>query len=409
MINIIFIIFYHLQKKIYLKKKNEKRKTKVNIIDNNEEEKTNNDELLLIKEMGSQASSTTTSLSKNYLISYYKGIKKIKNDEDIMPKFNFAKYILLFSIICFFIFIIIQSIYIIIYYNDESEKNNYYLLLKEYSENFNILFFSILSLICLAESIDSYSCKNRVNEIANNLNYLNINNSINYNQSIDFANLTELLLIQNEIRIQNLETNLNIINKYLALYNEKDFTYNIKLNLSSYKINQIFKNNELNLSLTKEKLIFSDFIKLMASRFKIILKDCNYITSPIYILNKTGNETFNNVLFRQRLDSSQENIYLIILDYRIFSQHFDTITSEISQSIFKMKEKFKYITYLFLNLNVLCIIVIIISLFLYIRIYIIIKLINNINIIMRQKRGDITVKDILRKKIDNIINIIIIQ
>ena len=124
---------YHFlpsSKKNLFEKKNEKRKTKVNIIDNNEEEKTNNDELLLIKEMGSQASSTTTSLSKNYLISYYKGIKKIKNDEDIMPKFNFAKYILLFSIICFFIFIIFQSIYIINYYNDESEKNNYYLLLK---------------------------------------------------------------------------------------------------------------------------------------------------------------------------------------------------------------------------------------------------------------------------------------
>ena len=365
--------------------------------DNIDEEKNNlySDKKFIFNEMASQASSTTTSLSKNILLSYYKGNKKSQKDEDIAQKFNITKYTLLFSIIGFCIFIIFQIIYLILFYKEVCEKNNYYLLLKDYSNNYNILFLSILSLICLAESIDSYYCINKMNEVTNNLNY---------NQSIDFVNLTDILLIQNEILIENLESKLDILNKYLALYNEKTFINKIKINISYYKINQIFKNNEFYLSLTKENLIYSDFIKLMTSRFKTVLNDYNFLNSPIYILNKTGNEVFNNVLIRQRLDSSQENIYLIILDSKSFMDHFEIVTADISTNISKLKLKLKYLIYFFINLDMFFLIIIIISLVLYlgINMLIIVKIINDININMKQKIGNNTIKDILRRKIDNL-------
>ena len=222
----------------------------------------------------------------------------------------------------------------------------------------------------------------------------------NNNQHI--INFTELLIIQNEILYQNLNSKFELINKYLTIFYQKKFTKNLKAVLSYNKINQIFKNNTLYFSTTKENIIFSDFIKLMNSRFGVILKNSDFITTPIYILNKTGEEAFNNVLAKQKLDSSQQVIYLMILDYKTFYNHFILITKEFMKNLKETKEKVKFIIYFFLNLNLFFIIVLIILLLTYIIIYLltIFQILNDIYLNLKEKIGELSIKDIIRKKID---------
>jgi hypothetical protein len=63
----------------------------------------------------------------------------------------------------------------------------------------------------------------------------------------------------------------------------------------------------------------------MISRFSVLTKDINDIRQPIYILNKTGDQVFNNILVEDKLTTFQENFYLIILDFKVYSENFNLI------------------------------------------------------------------------------------
>jgi hypothetical protein len=60
-------------------------------------------------------------------------------------------------------------------------------------------------------------------------------------------------------------------------------------------------NDKISISLLKEDNSFNDFILLIRSRFRILIKEYNDIKYPIYILNKTGEYTFNNVYHEEKL------------------------------------------------------------------------------------------------------------
>ena len=68
------------------------------------------------------------------------------------------------------------------------------------------------------------------------------------------------------------------------------------------------------------------------------------------------------------------------------------------------KEKVKFIIYFFLNLNLFFIIVLIILLLTYIIIYLltIFQILNDIYLNLKEKIGELSIKDIIRKKIDNL-------
>ena len=402
-----YTIYHYLSsKKKILEKSNKKNKSKSE--ETNIEDEKNNlfdeyNELNIINEIASQASSSTTSISRNNLITNYRANKKIQNKENFTKKLTYTKFILLFSKIIFLFFIIFEIIFLILIQKDLVSKNFIYLLFKDYSHNFNILFFSILSLICIADSIDSNKCTNLMNEVTE-LSYNSINNSdLKYNYN-DFINFTELMNAKIEILNQNLNDKLDVLNKYLAKFDDENYAKNLNSIVFFYKINQIEKNNKIIFTLSKENLHFSDFMKLMTSRFGIILKNYKFLETPIYILNKVGDKTFKNVFDKYKLDSSQEAIYLMILDYNNFANNLHLVISQFVKLIIKTKNNFKYIIYFFLNLNLLFVFVILIILFLFISIYLIIifQILNDVHISLKTKLGQISLKEILRKKIDNL-------
>ena len=423
---------YHFAKSAKNKKINNLISTKENLEENNynyQDEKNNeeNNELFLFNDMASQSSSVASSASPNFLIHNSKAIKKIDNNKDITQKFNIVKISLIFMLFLFFIFIIFQMVFLLKYQRLAYNFNNFNLLIMSYTRNFETNFFSAMALICLANSSDSNYCIQYMNEITklsllidktNEDELSNITNTINTDEDINsfddgsnnsfaseyFINFTELLIVQNDILINNLNYKLNDLVKYIGEFQENEILYYLNSNISHYKINKNIESNDTNLYLTKKNFTFFEFLLLMTSRFGIIFNDYNNLNKPIYILNKSDEEVFNNIYDKGNLNTYQENVYLLILDYDTFRDYLSIIENSISFISYKLRKKLKNLTYLFININLLILIIIIIILIGYICIYLLIifKLLNDVNINMKEKIGNVQIRDFFRNKINNL-------
>ena len=425
-----YTVYHLLSSKDHFNKQvlyNNKNNILENIFHDDKNSNSKNNELLIFNDMTSQASSTTSSLSRNNLIYNSKTNKKTQNNEDITKKFKIIKISLLLFLFLFLIFIIFQSIYLINSQKNLNKGHNFYLLFLDYSNYYYTLFFSSLSLVCIANTTNSSDCLHFINEISEvalsfkdtniyekivneiqNDNYSNNNNNFDNIEDDDtspyFINFTKLIFTQNEILYQNLKDKLQEIIQYLTLFNDNQFTFLLNENISHYKINQIINEDNIKLILKKENFTFYEFFLLMTSRFGIIVKDIENLIYPIYILNKTGEEIFNNIYLKKKLNSYQENIYLMILDYNKFTEQLNLLILQIGMILDNLKEKFKKYIFLFINLNLLFFIVIIFALLGYICLYLIIifKILDDVYKNLKEKLGNITKKDILRKKIDNL-------
>ena len=367
-----------------------------------------NDELYDFNDIASQSSSNPSYVSRNHLAYNNKANKKTKNKDDILKKFNFTKYILFLSLLIFLIFIILQNSYLFGSYEALLSSHNYFLLFFDYSCIFDTLFFSILSLLCIADSPNSTNCFNIFVEMTNiALSLKNV--SYNYDfRNITLVNFTELIFAQNEILYKNLNSKLDQIVEYLSLIDDNNnfnFLEEMDENLKHFKINKNYqKNNDFMISLSKEKISFLDFVLLVSSRYGIILSNINNIYSPIYILNKTGDEAFNNFCSKGNLNSYQENIYLMILDYNIFVSNIDFFLFKVNNNNIKENEKMKKYIFIFFTLNLLFLVLIIILIFGFMSLYFIAIyiIINNIYNNLKEKSGENLIEDIFRKKIDNL-------
>jgi hypothetical protein len=157
-----------------------------------------------------------------------------------------------------------------------------------------------------------------------------------------FLDFAKLLFVQNQILSQNLQNKLQEIIKYLSLFNEEQFINdNFKNNVSYYKIFQDVDDGQIILSLKKENISFEDFLLLITSRCGILTKNFDDIKNPIYVLNKTKENIFNNVYLKDKLNIYQQNIYLLILDFKSFAYNFDLAIEQIGWNTFYLKIKMR--------------------------------------------------------------------
>jgi hypothetical protein len=397
---------YHFTSKSISKEKNKINKQQTS---HKEKNISNGDEkIIVINDVASQSSLTHHSIPKNNFSSNSKANKATYYDKKVTNKFNIAKLLLLVIVVIFFLFIFTQSIILIKSHKELEKRNELYIQIGNYQNCIDNLFFSVLSLICLGESKNSYNCSHFMNEMTKLAMFYNfLVEIIEQNSNIDnkkFLNFTELIFTQNKILYQFLDNIINSLSSYLASFDGKEFINSFNLKVPHYKINQYMKSNNITFSLSKEDIFFSDFLLLMSSRFGILTNDINNLMNPIYILNKTGDDTFNNVYSQEKLSSYQENIYLMILDYKTFTSYLDNVNFEIGKFSFLRKTKIKNIIFVFINLNLFIFIFIIIILIGYISLYLIVifKILDDIYIDIRKKIGDVSVKDIFLKKIDNL-------
>ena len=388
---------------------NEKNKLNTQRTSQKEKNSSNGDDKIIeFNDVGSQNSLTNYSLPKNNFSSNNKFNKIVQFDEKLTSKFKIAKLFLLIIVAIFFFFFILQSIILIKSHKELEERNMFYILIGQYKNCIDTLFFSVLSLICIGESNNSYKCSNFINEITNVAflynNLVEILNNNTDTENMKFLNFTELIFFQNQILYKYLDSILINLTKYLASFDENEFINSFNLKVTHYKINQNMKNNSITISPSKEDISFSDFLLLMNSRFGILTNDINNLMRPIYILNKTGDDIFNNVYAQEKLSSYQENIYLMILDYKTFSSYLDFVNDEIGKFSFFRKAKIKKIIYIFTNLNLFLFISILIILIGIVSLYLILifKILDDVYFEFRKKYGDVLFKDIFVKKIDNL-------
>jgi len=354
--------------------------------------------LFIINDMASQASSITSSISKNNLISNNKGNKQ-KNDDYIKTEFKVIKYIFFIFAFSILISLIIQNFVLTDLHKNLSNKVDLYFSFKDYITTYNDLFFSILSLSCLADSSKSTSCINymkKLNDLLANNKSINETTNLLNAKLIDFK---KLIFGQNELLLEMLNSKLSKLLVYMS--NDK---LNINSNIFHYKINQNITNNLIKLSLSQENINFNDFILLITSRFRILTTNFDEVSQPIYILNKTGEEVFNNLFITEKLTTYQENIYLMILDFKSFGQQFDLMSTDIYENIINIKSKGKKLINNVNIINFIFLIIYILILISFITLYyiIILKIIKNISKNSRERIGKTTIKEIMQKKINNL-------
>ena len=127
-------------------------------------------------------------------------------------------------------------------------------------------------------------------------------------------------------------------------------------------MNQNYYNNNIILKISKESITFNNF-NLLLIRFSVLTSNIKDISKPIYLLNKTDDYVFNNVIIRDKLSPYQENFYLIILDFKIYSTNLNFIMKEIESISLTSKKNFIILIILFLNFFLFFAIVIFIILF----------------------------------------------
>jgi hypothetical protein len=214
-----------------------------------------------------------------------------------------------------------------------------------------------------------------------------------------------MIFYESQLLSEDLTNSLNEMIAHLS-----DFNQNSKIqeyfssNISHYKISQKKMNNKLILNYTKENITFSDFNLLIASRFSILTRDIKDFGQPIYILNKTEGEIFKNVFKTERLSTYQENIYMLILDYMEYSDKLDKIVYGIIDTILTKKNSIRKIIYcvLFFNLAIFIIVIFFLLLYLFMYFTLILNNLNKIGNNMKEKIGDITIKELIINKLDNL-------
>ena len=179
---------------------------------------------------------------------------------------------------------------------------------------------------------------------------------------------------------------------------------NFKNNVSYHKIYQDVEDGQIILSLKNENISFEDFMLLITSRCGILTKNFDDIKNPIYVLNKTGVNTFNNVYLKEKLNIYQQNIYLLILDFQYFASNFDLAIGQIGWNTLYIKQKLRSAIYFIWSLNLIFFIIIVTFISGYIIVYfvIIFNILKAINNNLNEKLEDTLIKDYMKRKIDNL-------
>ena len=381
----------------------------INEYNNDKINNSSNDDKIIFNDLASQSSSTASSNSKKNLMLYNRENKQSQNEEDISNGLLCLKYALYIGIIILPIIFIIEYVSLKLSNSNLSKIVNFYLELTNFFLIYNRLFCSITSLSCLGVSPYSKECHNGIHnysiylmESAANESNLGIdkNNLEDY-----FLDIEKILFEEELVLLKMMDESVSSLSEYLSDISDKQTMSLFEENVLIYKITQIDENNIPNLFLKEDALTFIDSILLINSRINILTKDFENLKEPIYIMDKIDVEnSLINVNKDETLNNYQENFYLLFLDDDDFFVYFNNTIYKIEEIIQNKENKIKTYIFFIFGINAFLYSIILFFLFWYIRVHlsIIFQIMMNIYTYMNEKLGEIVIKDIMRKKIDNL-------
>ena len=396
-----FTIYLLLPKDKEMRKKIERRMSFLNetkILTNEEEKEIQNIltkkiSKIILEDNSSMTSQKTSNSNERGLSNL--GMRNKKRDNF----YEYSGFIKIQKSIYLSIIIIVLAIigeYIHLYALENDTKNNYnsFLEYREFYKLYFQLFSTIISLSCI--QIESSNCKNLISY------YTEQYFSKYPEESFD---VNSFLLMQSELLAKNMMDKRTYMNDVHRFMGDKKYNEIFGRRISYFRISQSFTNNDIIYNLIQVEIQFSEAILIMCNSFKL-LTNSNETKALIYPLNKTITpfSFINDMENEKELTTYKKEFYEMILNYKIYSEEFDLINSNLKLILIKKSNLIQLCILIYVNLDGLLILTISILIYLYISCFenIIIRLINFINKTTNTKNDDFIFEDIFTKKLDNL-------
>ena len=395
-IEVKYFTVYMIGKKEKELKKSDKKISQIKIDEDDEEFQTNvkrNTKVQLIEDNASVSSANTGS-------SFSGGISKIgirnKKNDNIYEYggFNTIKKINFLALLIAFILLIIEYLTFNSTTNYIYNCSNMIFLYKEFSKLYYQLFSSLLNSACISTST---KCVKIIDPFINDY-YSKYGES-----SIDFENL---FLIQNQILAEKMMERKNYlinIHKYIGNTNYNQIFCR---RINYLKISQTKKNDNYFLNLTSVNIQFSEAILSICNSFKILSEKLN---NEVFLLTGKNNPfDYLNTLKNNHLDDYQKEFYEVIINYKNYYDNFNSIYDSLYGIILPKYSLLTILAYLYVILDLVILIVIETLMYSYTLSFefILIKIINYVNMTINIKSDDFNFSELFLKKIEYLESII---
>ena len=369
--------------------------------DYDEDEATNKntkvDNIQLIEDNASVSSAQTGS-------SYSGGINNIgirnKKKDNIYDYggFNKIKKINFLAILIAIIILIIEYFYLKVLENNALNNNTILILYRDFTKYYFQLFSSLLGVSCINNNINN-DCI-RLTDIFTEEYFKN--------NKEEYFNFTLFIIIENELLAKDIMKKRNYfvdIHKFLG--NEK---YNQLFGdeIEYLRISQSITKDKINYNLSKVTMQFSEAILIVCNSFQVLASG-SY--NSITLLDKPNNPLSNiNTQEINSLTDYQKEIYEMILNYKVFYDKFYEINDEISLIIESKSNSLKIFVYFYITFDAMMLIIIgtLMLAYTYFFDFILVKIINYINMTLNIKNDDFSFSETFNKKIENLETILLL-
>ena len=399
-----FYILNHKENESAIKKADRKSgQLKGTKLEYDEDETTNKntkvDKIQLIEDNASVSSAQTGTSVSGGITSL--GIRNKKKDNIYdYGGFNKIRKLNIFAILIALIILVIEYIYSKDLENSSLNNNTILLLYREFTKLYFQLFSSILGVTCINNNINN-DCV-RLTDIFTSQYFANTNR--------EFFNYTLYIIIENVILAKDMmEKRNNFVDIHKFLGNEKYnelFGEEIKYS----RISQSKTKDIITYNISKVNMQFSEAILIVCNSFQVL---ANGSYSSIILLDKPNNpfSNLNNINEgKNELDDYQKEIYEMILNYKIFYYKFYEINDKIYLIILKKARIIEVFVYIYITLDTLIIIILGTLMLTYCIFFefILIKIINYINMTLNIKNEDFNFCETFNKKVENLETILLI-
>jgi hypothetical protein len=355
-------------------RKEEIKEEKIKIIEDNQSER-----------------SQVDSIQNNRKISGYKTRNKNKEKFLEYNKLKKVAKIIHPLIIVISILIIIEYFHLKSNYDTIFNYHDTFIKFRKFSKYYFQLFSLTLSISCIYQ--DLTECRN----------------ILSYYSDIYFKkypketfNITLLIIIHSQRIVDKMLDKKGYTKEINELLGNKLYNEIFGRSVNHYHITQTYiQNKKIKYDVYTVQNKFSESLLILCNLFNGIITSLD-TNSVIFFINKEEQPfDYHNRNINRELTDFEKQLYEMILNYKTYSNEFDTINDKLQKILLKTSSIFKIIVYIYLNVNIVMIILIIFFAYSYLNFFeiIIVKALNYINMTINMKTDDFNFIELFSQKL----------